>query len=104
MKYIVEFQFPNADTREMLWRTTIPKTTPLDEDVDIRYLAEKYEFAGGNIKNCILNAAFLAAADETANGKVCMRHYLNAIKYEFVKVGKVFTRSDFEPYADQIGL
>ena len=92
------------DTREMLWRTTIPKTTPLDEDVDIRFLAEKYEFAGGNIKNCILNAAFLAAADETANGKVCMRHYLNAIKYEFVKVGKVFTRSDFEPYAEEVGL
>lgn len=104
MKYIVEFQFPDVDTREMLWRTTIPKDTPLDEDVDIRYLAEKYEFAGGNIKNCILNAAFLAAADPTANGNVCMRHYLNAIKYEFVKVGKVFTKSDFEPYAEQVGL
>lgn len=99
MKYIVEFQFPNADTREMLWRTTVPKTTPLDEDVDFRFIAEHFEFAGGNIKNCILNAAFLAAADETANGKVCMRHYLRAIKYEFVKVGKVFTRADFEPYA-----
>ncbi len=104
MKYIVEFQFPNADTREMLWKTTVPKTTPLDEDVDFRFIAEKYEFAGGNIKNCVLNAAFLAAEDETAGGKVCMRHYLMAIKYEFVKVGKVFTKADFEPYADQVGL
>ena len=103
MKYIVEFQFPNPDTREMLWRTTIPKTTPLAEDVDIRFLAEKFEFAGGNIKNCILNAAFLAAAD--GDGKeVHMKHYLQAIKYEFVKTGKVFTRADFEPYASQIGL
>ena len=33
-----------------------------------------------------------------------MRHYLNAIKYEFVKVGKVFTKADFEPYAEQVGL
>ncbi len=104
MKYIVEFQFPNVDTREMLWRTTIPKDTPLGDDVDIRFLAEKFEFAGGNIKNCILNAAFLAAADPTAEGQVCMRHYLNAIKYEFVKVGKVFTKSDFEPYAEEVGL
>ncbi len=104
MKYIVEFQFPDVDTREMLWKTTIPKDTPLAEDVDIRFLAEKYEFAGGNIKNCILNAAFLAAADPTANGEVHMRHYLNAIKYEFVKVGKVFTKSDFEPYAEEVGL
>lgn len=103
MKYIVEFQFPDPDTREMLWRTTIPKTTPLGEDVDIRFLAEKFEFVGGNIKNCILNAAFLAAAD--GDGKeVCMKHYLQAIRYEFVKTGKVFTRSDFEPYASLIGL
>ena len=104
MKYIVEFQFPDPDTREMLWKTTIPKSTPLDEDVDIRFLAERFEFVGGNIKNCILNAAFLAAADPEANGKVGMKHYLNAIKYEFVKTGKVFTRADFEPYAHLVGL
>ena len=102
MKYIVEFQFPNPDTREMLWTTTVPKTTPLGEDVDFRFIAEKFEFAGGNIKNCVLNAAFLAAEDETSGGKVCMRHYLKAIQYEFVKVGRVFTRADFEPYADMI--
>lgn len=101
MKYIVEFQFPNPDTREMLWRTTIPKDTPLADDVDIRFLAEKFEFAGGNIKNCILNAAFLAAAD--GDGKeVHMKHYLQAIRYEYVKTGKVFTRSDFEPYAEEV--
>ncbi|SFN82735.1 ATPase family associated with various cellular activities (AAA) [Pseudobutyrivibrio sp. JW11] len=104
MKYIVEFQFPDVDTREMLWRTTIPKTTPLAKDVDIRFLAEKYELVGGNIKNCILNAAFLAAADPNAGGEVHMQHYLNAVKYEFVKVGKVFTKADFEPYADLVGL
>ena len=104
MKYIVEFQFPDPDTREVLWKTTIPKDTPLADDVDIRFLAEKYEFVGGNIKNCILNAAFLAAADPEAEGKVHMRHYLNAIKYEFVKVGKVYTKSDFEPYAAEVGL
>lgn len=103
MKYIVEFQFPDPDTREMLWRTTIPKGTPLGDDVDIRFLAERFEFVGGNIKNCILNAAFLAAAD--GDGKtVCMRHYLMAIKYEFVKTGKVFTRADFGPYAYMVDL
>lgn len=103
MKYIVEFQFPDPDTREMLWRTTIPKGTPLADDVDIRFLAERFEFVGGNIKNCILNAAFLAAAD--GEGKeVGMKHYLMAIKYEFVKTGKVFTKADFEPYAYMVGL
>ncbi len=102
MKFIVEFQFPDVTTRKILWKTTIPKTTPLAEDVDIDFLAERFEFVGGNIKNCILNAAFLAAADPEAGGEVHMQHYLQAIRYEFVKTGKVFTRADFEPYANLV--
>lgn len=102
MKFIVEFQFPDVTTRKILWKTTIPKTTPLAEDVDIDFLAERFEFVGGNIKNCILNAAFLAAADPEAKGEVHMQHYLQAIRYEFVKTGKVFTRADFEPYANLV--
>jgi AAA+ superfamily predicted ATPase len=102
MKFIVEFQFPDPETRYILWQTTIPGNTPLAEDVDIRFLADRFEFVGGNIKNCILNAAFLAAGDPAAEGKLHMRHYLLAVRYEFVKTGKVFTRSDFEPYANQI--
>lgn len=102
MKFIVEFQFPDVATRKVLWTATIPKSTPLAEDVDIDFLAERFEFVGGNIKNCILNAAFLAAADPEAEGEVHMKHYLQAIKYEFVKTGKVFTRADFEPYAHMV--
>lgn len=101
MKYVVEFQFPDAPTRELLWRNTIPKGTPLGEDVDFAFLAEKFEFAGGNIKNCILNAAFLAAS-EGQGEKVHMRHYLKAIRYEYIKTGKIFTKTDFQPYADQV--
>ncbi|MEG1683566.1 MAG: ATP-binding protein [Oscillospiraceae bacterium] len=102
MKFIVEFQFPDPETRYILWNTTIPKGTPLAEDVDVHFLADRFEFVGGNIKNCILNGAFLAAADPEAGGEVHMKHYLQAIRYEFVKTGKVFTRTDFEPYADLI--
>lgn len=103
MKYIVEFRKPDVPTREMLWTTTIPKDTPLAEDVDIHFLAEKYELVGGNIKNCILNAAFLAVGDsEYGDGMVHMKHYLQAVQSEFVKVGGVLTRADFEPYADLI--
>lgn len=101
MKYVVEFQFPDAATRELLWRQTIPKDTPLGDDVDIPFLAEKFEFAGGNIKNCVLNAAFLAAS-EGPGTKVHMRHYLKAVRYEYMKTGKIFTKTDFEPYAEEV--
>lgn len=102
MKFIVEFQFPDPVTRLILWKATIPKNTPLAEDVDLKFLADRFEFVGGNIKNCILNAAFMAAGDPESGGSVHMKHYLLAIRYEFVKTGKVFTRSDFEPYADLV--
>ena len=101
MKYVVEFQFPDAATRELLWRRTIPKDTPLGDDVDIPFLAEKFEFSGGNIKNCILNAAFLAASEEPGT-KVYMRHYLKAIRYEYIKTGQIFTKADFQPYAEDV--
>ncbi|MCM1258762.1 MAG: ATP-binding protein [Roseburia sp.] len=101
MKYVVEFQFPDAKTREMLWRNTIPEGTPLGDDVDIPFLAERFEFAGGNIKNCILNAAFLAASEDQGE-KVHMRHYLKAIRYEYIKTGKIFTKTDFQPYAHEV--
>jgi ATP-dependent 26S proteasome regulatory subunit len=103
MKFIVEFQFPDPLTRYNIWKATIPKNTPLADDVDLNFLAERFEFVGGNIKNCILNAAFLAAGDGDGQ-TVHMKHYLMAIKYEFVKTGKVFTRADFEPYASLLGL
>ena len=101
MKFIVEFQFPDPETRyRSCGSTTIPKGTPLAEDVDLDFLAERFEFVGGNIKNCILNAAFLAAVRSGGRQARCTcSHYLQAIRYEFVKTGKVFTRSDFEPYA-----
>ena len=51
----------------------------------------------------VVAAAFLAAADGDGQ-EVCMKHYLQAIRYEFVKTGRVFTRSDFEPYASLVGL
>lgn len=103
MKFIVEFQFPDPLTRYNIWKATIPKNTPLADDVDLHFLADRFEFVGGNIKNCILNAAFLAAGDGDGQ-TVHMKHYLMAVKYEFVKTGKVFTRADFEPYASLLGL
>lgn len=101
MKFVVEFAFPDPETRYRIWKATIPKSTPLAEDVDLRFLANRFEFVGGNIKNCILNAAFLAAAD--GDGSIMkMKHLLLAVKFELIKTGKVFTKVDFEPYANEI--
>lgn len=95
IRYVVKFPFPDAEHREKIWRTTFPRETPLADDVDFGWLSRKYEIAGGNIKNVVVSAAFLAA-DE--GEKVGMRHLTNAVRHELQKSGKIISRHDLEDY------
>ena len=81
----IRFPFPEADSRRRIWSTIWPQETPLACDIDYGYLASRFRFTGGNIKNVALAAAFLAADD---GGVVTMTHLLRAIEREFAKMGK----------------
>ncbi len=60
----VRFEMPGVDERERIWRVQIhPSKTPLARDVDFRLLAERYPVAGGDIKNAVIKAAVIAAAE-----------------------------------------
>ena len=59
IRFVVQFPFPDAAQREMIWRCSFPKQMPFGE-LNFRTLA-KLNLAGGNIRNIALNAAFLAA-------------------------------------------
>jgi AAA+ superfamily predicted ATPase len=52
----VEFKLPEAFTREKIWKSHIPNSIVCEENVDFHFLAEKYSFSGGGIKNAVLNA------------------------------------------------
>ena len=53
---------------------------------EIIKLAKMFKLAGGNIKNIIVNAVFLAADD---SGVITMEHVIRAAKREFQRIGKV---------------
>ena len=59
LRFVVQFPFPDARQRELIWRGIFPAATPLD-GVDCAKLA-RLNVAGGNIRNIAMNAAFLAA-------------------------------------------
>ena len=62
------FGMPGREDREKIWRVQIhPQKTPLARDVDFAALAERYEVSGGDIKNAVLRAAQMAAAEEGAD-------------------------------------
>lgn len=95
INYVIKFPFPDSEYREKIWRATIPSETPLSDDVDFKWLAKSYEIAGGNIKNVVLSAAFLAAESGTGIG---MRHLVHAVRHELQKSGKIVPRSGFEEF------
>lgn len=66
----VEFKNPNAETRKTIWDVHIKPlddgkkhqlNIPLSPDVDTKALAEKYDFAGREIRNAVVSACVLAA-------------------------------------------
>jgi hypothetical protein len=88
IRFIVEFPFPEADSRARIWRALFPPEAPVSADVDFGFLAREYPVAGGSIKNIVLNAAFLAAAD---GGVIDRRHILRGTRREFEKIGKLWS-------------
>ena len=95
LKYIVSFSMPDAKQRENLWHLAFPANTPLSEDINLMFLSEKFELSGGNIKNIALNAAFNAAAENTA---VSMKHIFYALQNEYKKSGRIITKEQFEEH------
>jgi len=94
LQSIVEFPFPDLAERRRIWQACLPRQTPLSPDVDLEAMAH-HRLAGGNIKNVLLGAAFLAAARGLPVGR---EHLLEATRREHQKMGKVVV--DTEP--DQV--
>ncbi len=99
LQFLVDFPFPDEGARLRIWQHHFPLEAPVDADVDLPFLARQFQVAGGNIKNIVLNAAYLAAEEDTA---IAMRHLIRATKSEYEKMGKVCLESEFGKYYPQI--
>ena len=86
VKFSVEFPFPEEHYRYRIWQGHFPVEAPADEDIDFSFLARQFKLAGGNIRNIVINASFLAAAD---GKRIHMKHLILATKREFQKMGPV---------------
>ena len=63
----VRFDEPDRQARAEIWRKHLPPQAPLAADVDIELLADRFELAGGYIKNAVLMA--VAEAVHTQDGQ-----------------------------------
>lgn len=92
IKFMIHFVFPTPEVRLKLWKTILPETAVLEEEIDFEFFAEKFELSGSNIKEILINAAYLAASEHTG---IANRHIVEAVKLNFKKYGKILTKEDF---------
>lgn len=59
----VEFVVPAEEERLTIWAHNFPPGAPLG-DIDLGFLAKRFELSGGSIRNAAVHAAFLAAAQD----------------------------------------
>jgi hypothetical protein len=95
LAFRIEFAFPTEPYRELLWHKMFTATAPQCPGLDFPYLARQFKLAGGHIKNVVLAASFLAAAQGQAIG---MKHMVRALFREFQKMGKTCVPADFGEY------
>jgi SpoVK/Ycf46/Vps4 family AAA+-type ATPase len=100
LQYIIEVPMPDARLRERIWKKAFPQRAPLAKDIDYRFLARQFAFAGGDIRSAALDAAFLAAQDGRV---VTMTHLVRAVSRQMLKQGKLPSRGDFGVYEDRLG-
>ncbi|RME04800.1 MAG: ATP-binding protein [Bacteroidetes bacterium] len=91
LRFIVNFAFPNTWQRQVIWQKVFPPQVPL-ANLDYERLA-RFNLTGGSIHNIALNAAFLAAQQNTA---VTMSLILAAARAEFRKLERPIREADFQ--------
>ncbi len=87
LRFRIEFPTPEPPERELLWRSMFPPGAPLADDVGFEQLASDFEMSGGYIKNAVVRAAFLAAAE----GEPAITHDLlvRAARLEWEEMGRL---------------
>ncbi|MEM7716036.1 MAG: ATP-binding protein [Cyanobacteria bacterium P01_A01_bin.68] len=95
LRFIIEFQLPDAKNRQLIWQRTFPENAPCSPDLDLEFLAKSFDITGANIRNIALSAAFLAADD---GGVIKMVHLVRAMRREYQKMGQILRDKDLGDY------
>ena len=92
LQFAVDFPFPDEQDRLRIWQALLPPGVPCSPHLDLPLLAQRYKLAGGNIRNIIVSAAYLASAN---GGIVTMEHLLHGTRRELQKMGRLVNEENF---------
>jgi hypothetical protein len=115
LQFIVEFPFPTETQRGNIWKLLLESRKDKEskgkgqslvrlqaKDIPFDWLARNVRLAGGNIKNIVLAAAYLAAAEKPDAQQIRMKHLIHAIRREYHKMGIDLPESELAAYEKQL--
>ena len=92
LHFVVDFPMPEEAERLRILEGCIPAALPVGGDLDLGFVAKQFKVSGGNIRNIVLAAAFLAASDGSS---LSMKHLMWATRREYQKMGRMVTEAEF---------
>jgi hypothetical protein len=92
---LIDFPMPDEVQRRRLWERHLAPTLPLAGELDLDFLARRFRISGGSVRNIVLAAAYLAAAEGRA---VSMADLIRGTEREYRKLGHLSTEAEFGPY------
>ena len=97
---LVDFPLPEAPLRVRLWDRCLAPGLPRAGDIDLEFLANQFELAGGHIRSASVTAAYLAAQDDRP---VAMLDLVGAVAREYRKLGRLCLPNEFGEYLPLVG-
>ena len=85
--FIIDFPFPEEDTRLRLWQLLLPENIKKETEIDLQPFAAAYKIAGGGIRNAVVWAIYESAR---LGRPLSREDLLHGVEREYQKMGKVF--------------
>lgn len=84
--FIIDFPFPDEETRLRLWQLLVPDNIEKESDIDLTPFAYAFKIAGGGIRNAVVWAIYEAARSKRPLSRDDL---LKGVEREYQKMGKV---------------
>jgi SpoVK/Ycf46/Vps4 family AAA+-type ATPase len=83
---IIHFTMPSKNERFLLWENGFSDACELEEDIDLKSIASKYEISGGVIVNVIQFCSLKALG--RGDNKILLKDLIDGIRKEYQKSGR----------------
>jgi len=97
---LIDFPEPEESDRLRLWDRCLGTLAPRAGDMDLAFLARAFKLSGGNIRNIVLAAAYMAAE---AGRAISMADLVRATQREYRKLGRMVVESEFGAFYAMLG-